>query len=223
MRGFLHFMQSIAPGADDLYILGDLFEYWAGDDDTADPFHCQIIGALHALSLTGTRISIMHGNRDLLMGQELAKLSGATLISDPTLINLHGTQTLLTHGDTLCTDDVAYQNYRAQVHDPVWQQDFLSQSLAERKTFIIKLRARSEQEKSLKDKDIMDVNLNAVADLLRRHAYPNIIHGHTHRLNRHLHTVDGHSCERWVLGDWHTTGNALRCDEEGCHWETITL
>ena len=125
MRGFLHFMRSIAPGADDLYILGDLFEYWAGDDDTADPFHGQIIGALHALSLTGTRISIMHGNRDLLMGQELAKLSGATLISDPTLINLHGTQTLLTHGDTLCTDDVAYQNYRAQVGDDVWVSGLL--------------------------------------------------------------------------------------------------
>ncbi len=220
---FQHFMQHRAPAADALYILGDLFEYWAGDDDRDDPFHTQIINALHALAASGTRVYLMHGNRDLLMGQELAQASGATLLPDPTLLDLHGTATLLTHGDLLCSDDSAYQNYRKQVHDPAWQLQFLAQPLAQRKAFIGQLRAHSEQEKKYKPAEIMDVNNDAVASLLREHHYPRLIHGHTHRRKRHLHTVDGHSCERWVLGDWHDTGNALRCDATGCSWESITL
>ncbi|CAH1385478.1 UDP-2,3-diacylglucosamine diphosphatase [Candidatus Nitrotoga sp. M5] len=223
MQVFLHFIHQIAPGADALYILGDLFEYWAGDDDIDDPFNCQIINALHALSVSGTRISIMHGNRDLLMGQTLAQASGATLLADPTLLDLYGTPTLFIHGDTLCTDDIAYQDFRKQVHEPIWQQNFLAQPLAQRKALIAQLRARSENEKMHKSDDIMDVNLDAVVSLLKRHNYPRLIHGHTHRQKRHLHMVDGHSCERWVLGDWHDTGNALRCDAMGCNWQTITF
>ena len=223
MQVFLHFIQQIAPKAEALYILGDLFEYWAGDDDIGDPFNHQITDALHTLSVSGTGIHIMHGNRDLIMGQKLAQASGATLLTDPTLLNLYGTPTLLTHGDILCTDDIDYQNFRKQVHDPAWQQQFLDQPLIQRKALIAQLRARSENNKKHKSHDIMDVNLDAVADLLRKYHYPRMIHGHTHRLKRHLHRVDGHSCERWVLGDWHSTGNALRCDVVGCSWETITL
>ncbi|MBK8569650.1 MAG: UDP-2,3-diacylglucosamine diphosphatase [Nitrosomonadales bacterium] len=223
MQVFLHFIQQIAPKAEALYILGDLFEYWAGDDDIDDPFNHQITDALHTLSVSGTGIHIMHGNRDLIMGQKLAQASGATLLTDPTLLNLYGTPTLLTHGDILCTDDIDYQNFRKQVHDPAWQQQFLDQPLIQRKALIAQLRARSENNKKHKSHDIMDVNLDAVADLLRKYHYPRMIHGHTHRLKRHLHMVDGHSCERWVLGDWHSTGNALRCDVVGCSWETITL
>ena len=223
MQVFLHFIQQVAPGADVLYILGDLFEYWAGDDDIDDLFNRQITDVLHALSVSGTVVNIMHGNRDLLMGQKLAQACGATLLTDPTLLDLYGTPTLLTHGDLLCTDDIDYQDFRKQVHEPIWQQNFLAQPLAQRKAIIAQLRARSENEKKLKSMDIMDVNLDAVASLLRRHHYPRMIHGHTHRLKRHVHTVDGHSCERWVLGDWHDTGNALRCDAEGCSRETITF
>ncbi|MCE9550913.1 MAG: UDP-2,3-diacylglucosamine diphosphatase [Betaproteobacteria bacterium] len=222
MRVFLHFIQQIAPDADVLYILGDLFEYWAGDDDIDDPFNRQISDALHALSVSGTVVNIIHGNRDLLMGQKLAHACGATLLTDPTLLDLYGTPTLLTHGDLLCTDDIDYQNFRKQVHEPIWQQNFLAQPLAQRKAIIAQLRARSENEKKLKSIDIMDVNLDAVASMLRSHHYPRMIHGHTHRLKRHQHMVDGHSCERWVLGDWHDTGNALRCDADGCSMETIT-
>ncbi len=220
---FFYFMQHRAPEAEALYILGDLFEYWAGDDDINDPFHRQIIGALHTLATSGTRVFIMHGNRDLLMGKNLEQASSATLLPDPVLLDLYGTATLLTHGDLLCTDDSAYQEYRKQVHDPAWQQQFLSQPLAQRKAFIGQLRARSENEKKTKSSNIMDVNTDAVASLLRAHRYPRLIHGHTHRLKRHLHTVDGNTCERWVLGDWHDTGNALRCDAAGCSRETITL
>lgn len=220
---FLHFTQHIAPQAEALYILGDLFEYWAGDDDLNDPFHRQITDALHALVTSGTRLFLMHGNRDLLIGKELEQVTGGTLLPDPTLLALYGIPTLLTHGDLLCTDDIAYQQYRKQVHDPVWQQQFLAQPLAQRKAFIEQLRARSEQEKKHKSADIMDVNQDAVAGLLREYHYPRLIHGHTHRLNRHLHSVDGHDCERWVLGDWHETGNALRCDASGCRWEKIIL
>ena len=218
---FLHFMDRVAPGADALYILGDLFEYWAGDDDRHSPFHRQIMDAMRTLAANGTRVNLMHGNRDLLMGQELAHDCGATLVPDPLLLDLYGTPTLLSHGDQLCTDDTAYQQYRAQVHEPAWQRQFLDQPLAERKHFIGQLRSHSEQEKKHKNMAIMDVNEGAVFNLLRAYHYPRLIHGHTHRLKLHIHTVDGHDCERWVLGDWHQSGNALRCDRSGCRWEKM--
>ncbi|MDE2118231.1 MAG: UDP-2,3-diacylglucosamine diphosphatase, partial [Betaproteobacteria bacterium] len=144
---FLRFMQHTAPKAEALYILGDLFESWAGDDDLDDPFHLRITSALRTLAAGGTHLFIMHGNRDFLMAGELAAASYATLLPDPALVNLHGTPTLLTHGDILCTGDAAYQSFRSQVHEPAWQQQFLSQPLAQRKAVIEQLRARSENEK----------------------------------------------------------------------------
>jgi len=219
---FLHFMRHTAPHAEALYILGDLFEYWAGDDDLNDPFHQQIIHAMHTLAAGGTRVFLMHGNRDLLMGKALEQASAATLLVDPTLIDLYGTPTLLSHGDTLCTDDVAYQTWRKQVHAAGWQQLFLAQPLTQRKTQIEQLRAHSESEKQTKSSEIMDVNAEAVAELLREHGYPRLIHGHTHRPMHVLHHVDGHSCERWVLGEWAGKGNALRCDNSGASWEIIS-
>ena len=214
-QAFLRFMQHTAPGAEALYVLGDLFDSWAGDDELDDPFHQQITSALSTLAASGTQLFIMHGNRDFLMAEKLAAACHATLLPDPVLVNLYGTPTLLTHGDILCTNDAAYQDYRNQVHEPAWQQQFLSQPLAQRKTFIEQLRMRSEDEKQHKSSGLMDVNDTAVSNLLRRYNYPRLIHGHTHRPNHHLHTVDGHGCERWVLGDWHKTGNALRCDAAG--------
>jgi UDP-2,3-diacylglucosamine hydrolase len=219
IAAFRHFIAAIAPEAEALYILGDLFEYWAGDDDINDPFHAQVIGALHQLAAHDTKVFLLHGNRDLLMGQAMAHACQATLLADPTLLDLYGTPTLLSHGDTLCTDDVEYQRFRAQVHDAEFQKKFLAQPIAARKAHIEQLRRLSTLEKQNKDIAIMDVNDAAVADLLREYQYPRLIHGHTHRPARHEHIVDGHTCERWVLGDWYQQGSALRCTAQGC--ETI--
>ena len=216
---FHRFMRHTAPHAEALYILGDLFEYWAGDDDLDDPFHQEITRALGILAESGTRVSIMHGNRDFLMAEELAAACRATLLRDPVLIDLYGVPTLLTHGDALCTDDIAYQTFREQVRDIAWQQQFLAQPLAQRKVQIEELRQRSENEKQDKGRDIMDVNAQAVASLLRAHHYPRLIHGHTHHLAHHVHHVDNHTCGRWVLGDWNEkTGNALQSDAQGCRF-----
>jgi UDP-2,3-diacylglucosamine hydrolase len=216
MAAFRHFITAIAPRAEALYILGDLFEYWAGDDDIHDPFHAQVISALHGLAAHGTWVYLLHGNRDLLMGIVLAHACQATLLDDPTLLNLYGIPTLLSHGDTLCTDDVEYQRFRAQVHDAEFQKNFLARPLTSRKTHIKQLRQRSTTAKKAKDSAIMDVNDETVAALLREYHYPRLIHGHTHRPNRHEHIVDGHTCERWVLGDWYQHGSALSCDAQGC-------
>lgn len=212
---FLRFMRETATHAEALYILGDLFEAWPGDDDIANPFHARIVGALKALSDGGTRLYLMHGNRDLLMGKALEQACGARLLPDPTPIDLYGKPTLLSHGDLLCTDDHAYQAYRKQVHDPAWQQQFLAQPLDVRKAFIAQLRARSQDEKQQKAEAIMDVNNVAVLTLLRNHHYPDLIHGHTHRPGHHVIHLDGHTCNRWVLGDWETQANALYCDDSG--------
>lgn len=221
MTAFRHFIATQAPQAEALYILGDLFEYWAGDDDLDDPFHAQIISGLSSLAAHGTRLYLLHGNRDLLMGNTLAQACHATLLDDPTLIDLYGTPTLLSHGDTLCTDDTEYQRYRAQVHEADFQQQFLAKPLEERKAYIEQLRSRSQTEKQGKNSAIMDVNDGAVAALLREYRYPRLIHGHTHRPKRHEHVLDGHVCERWVLGDWENKANALRCDTSGTRWENI--
>lgn len=218
---FLNFARNTAPLADALYILGDLFEYWAGDDDGNTPFHQQIISAMREVSRIGTPVFIMHGNRDFLMDKQLAQECHATMLPDPTLIDLYGTPTLLTHGDALCTDDKEYQAFRKQVREPVWRNNFLAQPLVQRKAQIEQLRKMSEIQKQTKAMDIMDVNLAAVAELFRNHHYPRMIHGHTHRLKHHLHEVDGKACERWVLGDWHQTGNVLLCDAAGCSFQTI--
>jgi UDP-2,3-diacylglucosamine hydrolase len=215
------FMQHSAPGAEALYILGDLFEYWAGDDDLTSPFHVEITSALRALSDQGTRLFIMHGNRDFLMAQELAQSCNATLLNDPTLLDLYGTPTLLSHGDALCTDDKAYQEFRQQVRNTAWQQQFLALPLTQRKAQIEKLREQSKSEKQHKSMSIMDVNLEAVNQLLRAHRYPRLIHGHTHRPARHLHHLDEHTCVRWVLGDWDRQASALRCDASGVTWADI--
>lgn len=221
MAAFRRFINDIAPQAEALYILGDLFEYWAGDDDLDDPFHAEVATTLRNLALHDTRLYLLRGNRDLLIGEALAEACHATLLNDPVLIDLYGTPTLLSHGDTLCTDDTEYQRYRATVHDAEFQRQFLAKPLTERKAYIAQLRNRSMAEKQSKDTLIMDVNDAAVTALLREYHYPRLIHGHTHRPNRHEHQIDGHRCERWVLGDWHQQGAALRCDSNGLKWESV--
>jgi len=218
---FLDFLERTVPAARALYILGDLFEYWVGDDDTESPINADVAGALAQLTQRGVPAYLMHGNRDVLIGQTFADRCGMRLIGDPTVIDLHGTRTLLVHGDTLCTDDIEYQKFRAYAHNADNQQKFLAQSLAARREQMLGMRAQSNASKSEKSAEIMDVTPSAVVHVLRDHGYPRLIHGHTHRPARHLHTVDGRNCERWVLADWYERGSYLRCDAGGC--EAIQL
>jgi len=220
-RVFFEFLRGPARGAQSLYILGDLFEYWAGDDDVLDPLNARVIGALAECARGGTRVHLMHGNRDFLLGEAFARASGAQLIADPVMLDLFGSKTLLTHGDTLCTDDRDYQAFREEVRSQSWQDAFLALPLADRKERIEALRARSESEKSRKPPEIMDVNRGAVESLLRKHGYPRLIHGHTHRPARHEHRVDGRTCERWVLPDWYKSGGALVCDDKGFQMQKL--
>jgi UDP-2,3-diacylglucosamine hydrolase len=213
---FTHFARDIAPKAECLYILGDLFEYWIGDDDLADPFNHSIAQTLREISDSGVKLYFMHGNRDFLLGEKFAATCGGKLLLDPLLIDLYGTATLLSHGDALCTDDAEYMAFRQQVRDPAFQKQFLTKPLSERRATVEKMRQQSEQSKKIKSMDIMDVAESAVLDLLRQHNYPRLIHGHTHRPALHQHHVDGKVCERYVLKDWNETGGYLYCDINGC-------
>ena len=214
---FRRFLEHPAATADALYILGDLFEAWVGDDDLVSPFHGEIAAALKQLANTGVPIHFLPGNRDFLVGAELARAAGLTLLADPTRIDLYGTPTLIAHGDAWCTDDARYQAFRAQVREPAWRAEFLAQPLARRHAMAAALREQSEQAKAGKRPEIMDVNPDAIAAAYRRHAVDRIIHGHTHRPARHDHLIDGRPRERWVLPDWYeATGGYLACDAAGC-------
>jgi UDP-2,3-diacylglucosamine hydrolase len=217
---FVEFLANQTPGADALYILGDLFEYWAGDDDLDDALNREVVAAL-ARASRNMKLYFLHGNRDFLIGAGFADASGAQLLEDPVLVDLYGAPTLLMHGDTLCTDDVRYQAFRKQVRDPDWQAEFRAKPLAQRKAMIEDLRKMSAQEKDTKSAAIMDVNLGAVVTALRTHGYPRLIHGHTHRPAHHSHEVDGKLCERWVLPDWDARAGYLRVSDS--RWETVYL
>ncbi len=216
VRQFFDFLEGTASQAEALYVLGDLFEYWVGDDDLADPFNASVADALRRLSDGGVVLHLMHGNRDVLLGQEFVRRCGASLIADRVLLNLYGTHTLVVHGDTLCTDDVDYQRFRSYARNPDNQAKFLAQPLAERKQQMQGLRAASEEHKHEVTLEIMDVSVATVEQVLREFSYPRLIHGHTHRPARHIHVVDGHECERWVLNDWYARGGYLLCSGDGC-------
>ena len=214
-EAFLNFLKTDAKQAENLFILGDLFEYWAGDDDLESPEHQSITQALKALS-QNTAIYFIHGNRDFLIGEDFIAATGASILPDPSELGLYGQRVLLSHGDALCTDDVQYQTFRTQVRNAKWQTEFLDQSLAARKAQIEALRMQSEQAKSNKSMSIMDVNEEAVARLVQDYQYPSLfIHGHTHRPAVHELKVDGHLCKRIVLGDWYEQGSCLRLDQTG--------
>lgn len=215
-EALMRFLRDTAPNAEALYVLGDLFEYWIGDDGLEHPFARRIAAAFRKLSDGGVPLYFMHGNRDFLIGERFARESGMNILEDPTVVSLYGQPTLLMHGDTLCSDDIEYQKYRATVRNVAWQQAFLARPLAERVRMAQDARGRSEQAKQVKDMAIMDVAPATVVEVLRSHAYPRLIHGHTHRPARHEHVVDGHLCERWVLADWYEQGSYLRCDATGC-------
>lgn len=215
-RQFRRFLDETAAKAAALYILGDFFEAWVGDDDLTSPFHAGIAAAVHTLAGRGPAVFFLPGNRDFLVGERFAQAAGLTLLAEPTRIELFGVPTLLSHGDVFCTDDAAYQTFRAQVRDRVWQEDFLARPLAERHALARELRERSERAKAGKKPEIMDVNAAAVDRAFRAWGVDRLIHGHTHRPARHDHVVDGRPRERWVLADWYDTGSYLHCDAQGC-------
>ena len=201
---FRRFLEQVAPGAEALYILGDFFEAWVGDEDLAEPFHAEIAGWLKHLADSGVAVYFMAGNRDFLIGADFAARARLTLLPDPSTIQLGEQTALLCHGDALCTDDLPYQAFRQQVRNPAWQAHFLGQPLAVRKQIIAGARMQSEAAKSGKASEIMDINADALAALLRAQGLPPlIIHGHTHRPATHPLTLDGQPIERWVLTDWH--------------------
>jgi len=214
---FDKFLAGPARQAKTLYILGDLFDAWIGDDDIADPFNANICGALRACA-AGTRIFFLPGNRDFLVGSAFAAASGITPIDDETVVTLGGVPTLLLHGDTLCTDDREYQDFRRMVRAEPWQREFLAKPLTERKRIADELRGRSEAEKREKPMALMDVSAAAVAQAFATHMVNRIIHGHTHRQARHAYEAG----ERWVLPEWDgSNGGALACDANGCRWLTV--
>ena len=214
-------LQKTAPGAGAVYVLGDLFEAWPGDDDAADPFNAPIIAAFRALTDGGVPLYFQHGNRDSLLGAEFERLTGGRLLPEEYVVRLDGTPTMLMHGDQLCTDDFAYQTFRTQVRNPAWQQVLLRQPLAARKQLAGEMREGSAAAKSEKTMAIMDVNPDAVADAFRRTGVTRLIHGHTHRPARHVHEVDGRICERIVLADWRETGAYLEIAADGVLAHTI--
>ena len=210
---FGRFLDSEARDADALYILGDLFEAWVGDDDPSET-GAFVADRLRALADAGVATYFIRGNRDFLLGEAYAKRSAMTLLDDPTVIDLHGTPTLLLHGDLLCTDDTAYQQFRAQTRDPQWQTQFLAQPLTARLAFAAQARAASKARygelvaKGMAE-TIGDVSSTTVQDWFARFGVPRMIHGHTHRPAIH---DEGSGRTRIVLGDWYVQGSLLRVD-----------
>ena len=206
---FIGFLEGEARSALALYILGDFFEYWIGDDDLEAPFHAVIAGLLRGLTRQGVPVYLMHGNRDFLLGEGFCRATGAVLLPDPSLVDVGGEKTLLVHGDTLCTDDHDYQAWRRVARSEQWQREFLAKPREERRRMILGLRDKSKAVIQAKPAEIMDVNDGAVVDALRAHGVRRLVHGHTHRAGRHEHGVDGRRCERWVLPDWYGRGGYL--------------
>ena len=207
--GFLRFLQGEARQADALYILGDLFEAWIGDDDP-NPLHQQIASAIKAVVDAGVPCYFIHGNRDFLVGQRFARQSGMILLAEEERLDLYGREVLIMHGDTLCTDDPGYLAFRAKVHTPWIQRLFLALPLLIRRRIAARMRADSKAANSSKSMEIMDVNPQAVVDAMERHHVQWLIHGHTHRPAVHELQANGQPAWRVVLGAWHSEGSMVK-------------
>ncbi|WP_318367575.1 UDP-2,3-diacylglucosamine diphosphatase [Enterobacter sp.] len=207
--GFLRFLAGTARDADALYILGDLFEAWIGDDDP-NPLHHEIASAIKSLVDHGVPCFFIHGNRDFLLGKRFARQCGMTLLAEETVLELYGKRVLILHGDTLCTDDAGYQAFRAKVHQPWLQTLFLALPLFIRQRIAAKMRAGSKAANSSKSVAIMDVNPQAVIDVMEKHQVQHLIHGHTHRPDIHPLTANGEPAFRYVLGAWHSEGSMVK-------------
>lgn len=214
---FLAFLQGPARQAKTLWILGDLFEYWLGDDELATPFNAQVADALLDLAKR-TAVRCMVGNRDFLLGSQFAQHCSLEMVSEPIVVEVAGEPTLLLHGDSLCTDDHAYQSFRQMVRNPQWQQQFLTQPIEVRRQMAAQARLQSSQNKREVAVEIMDANAEVIVAAFREHKVRRMIHGHTHRPARHWHTVDGIQCERWVLSDWHGKAMGLCAHHDDLEW-----
>ncbi len=217
---FLSFLAGEARAADVLYVLGDLFESWVGDDDV-DADLARVMEALHALTQAGVPCFVMHGNRDFLLGDEFCARTGVRLLPDPVILTLYGERVLVMHGDALCTDDAAYQRLRATVRDADWQRRFLALPRAARRALAGAVRAGSQAHTAALHTAITDVNADSGALALRHADTPTLLHGHTHRPAIHALTVDGRARTRIVLGDWYTQGSVLTWDTSGPQLEFL--
>ncbi|HDC4380548.1 TPA: UDP-2,3-diacylglucosamine diphosphatase [Enterobacter cloacae] len=212
--GFLRFLAGEARHADALYILGDLFEAWIGDDDP-NPLQREMAAAIHALVTSGVPCYFIHGNRDFLVGPRYARESGMTLLPEEQVLDLYGRKVLIMHGDTLCTDDTGYQAFRAKVHTPWIQKVFLALPLFIRNRIAARMRAGSKAANSSKSMTIMDVNPQAVVNMMEKHHVQWLIHGHTHRPDVHTLVANGEPAHRVVLGAWHSEGSMVKVTPEG--------
>lgn len=219
-RRFVEFMEGPARAARDLYILGDLFEAWIGDDDD-DPRLEPIVAALRKLTHSGVTCALMHGNRDFLLGRSFCEATGARLLGDYERVSLGGERVLLTHGDLLCTDDTRYMTLRAELRSKQWQRDFLARPLAERRQIASDLRQLSATEIAGKDEYIMDVNQTAVEHTMRDHGVTLLVHGHTHRPAVHRFELDGRPAARIVLGAWYHDPSIVRWTDAGFALERL--
>lgn len=210
----LDYLGGAARAASELYVLGDLFEAWVGDDDDAE-LSATVAHAFAACAATGVRIAFLHGNRDFLLGAAYAARCGMQLLPEECVIEIEGVATLLLHGDTLCTGDHAYQAFRRQARNPDWQASMLAQPLAVRRQFAAAARAHSAHHVAMSAAAIMDVAPDAVASAYARHGVRRMIHGHTHRPAVHTAAAANGPVERIVLGDWHVRGSVLHVDGEG--------
>ena len=219
-RRFVDFMNGPARTADELYILGDLFEAWLGDDDD-DPRLEPIVAALQSLTADGVACSLMHGNRDFLLGERFCAATGTRLLGDYERITVHGQPVLLTHGDLLCTDDTRYLTLRAELRSLQWQREFLSKPLAERRQIASDLRQLSATEIAQKSDYNMDVNQTAVESAMREHDVTLLLHGHTHRPGVHRFDLEAREATRIVLGAWYHEASIVRWSGEGFVVESI--
>jgi len=214
-RLLLDFLSGPARMADSVYILGDLFEFWIGDDALSASAR-ELAGVTEMLSNSGVPCHFIHGNRDFLLGEKYASLAGLKLLPDTVVVDLYGTPTLLLHGDTLCTDDVEYQAFRQQTRNPQWQQGVLALSIEERLKLASSARDSSMQHTGSASEEIMDVNSEAVLTAFGESNTRRMIHGHTHRPARHRHVLeDGSEAERIVLADWYRSGSYLEVSPQG--------
>jgi len=217
---FLRFLDEQAVRADALYILGDLFDAWVGDDDP-NPHYAEIKSAIRRVADSGVPIFFMHGNRDFMIGERFAAETGVSILSDPFVADLYGQAVLLSHGDSLCTDDVTYQQVRAMTRDPAWQSMMLKKPIEERIAFAVQARKESmDRGESLAD-EITDVNHDAVKAMLREHGARTLLHGHTHRPATHEVDLGEHVATRIVLGDWYDQGSVVRWDANGPTLQSI--
>ena len=217
---FLRFLEGEAAHADALYILGDLFESWVGDDDP-DPHYAIVKSALRILVDSGVPVFFMHGNRDFMISDQFAEETGVTLLSDPTPIELYGDKVLLSHGDALCIDDKQYQQVRLMTRNPDWQAMMRAKPLQERIAFAESARQQSKEYYDSVGEDIMDVNQDAVVGTFRTRGIDILLHGHTHRPAVHDVELEDRTARRIVLGDWYEQGSVVRWDESGPRLEAL--